>query len=125
MGDTPTTFECQRCGGCCGLVPMPKVMFRRFKRHMVRTGPIRRVMVRRWSPFVQEAYVMDTEDGHCPFLNNDTNPCVCMIYDHRPVTCQLQGMVPELPCPRDPAQAELVEQSRIRINKLLAKNGDS
>jgi Fe-S-cluster containining protein len=82
-------FKCKEfCGNCCGIVPIPTVVWNESKDKIQK--------------FVKEIYVSEvfvlpyTEGLKCCFLTDDKK---CAIYDKRPDVCKRYGLCDELPCP--------------------------
>ena len=82
---------CEGCGRCCGPVPFPEDQWEELSEFIV-TPP---VLLDRGT--FRGMVVPMTHELKCCFLTADKR---CTIYPQRPEVCQLQGNIPELPCPK-------------------------
>lgn len=80
----------ERCGECCGPVPIPlKTFLTNGDKHQREcTGTIE------WN--AGRDIVPETNDGLCLFLTEEKT---CAIYDERPEICRRYGIDPRIPCP--------------------------
>jgi Fe-S-cluster containining protein len=83
-------FKCkERCGECCGVIPVPRDFFDGHLPQVKR--PIKKFMYdnmgRVWA---------FTWDGKCIYLDSKM---ICSIYDERPAVCRRFGIDESLPCP--------------------------
>lgn len=76
MLDLPPT-TCERCGGCCGIVPCTEAEFQAVQR------------------YAQTQQVTPRRQGiTCPYWQQTG----CLVYPVRPLLCQLMGHTPRLTC---------------------------
>ncbi len=88
-------FECKpKCGECCGIIPIPRVIFDNTKECWT-VVPVNLYYVhnRKGKRYV----IPETKDGMCIFMYRDTKEC--SIYKVRPDVCRKYGLIDDLPCP--------------------------
>ncbi len=127
------TFECKRCGKCCGIVPFSRAEMKAARQQARKLGVyfIKDKMGKSTVYFAGKAEFkngkFDPEKFQenffiCPFLQRDfTGLCSCAIYDVRPQVCRDfgKGGHPLLQCPNDP-RTDTREIDK-KINEVLTK----
>lgn len=110
-------FDCSKyidkCGHmCCGTVPMPKKLFRKFQSRktceVVQLADFGRMCI----PL--------TKDNVCPFMAKGKG---CVVYEHRPSVCRNYGNESDilLTCPMQDASGR--ERPQEEIKEIMAKIG--
>ena len=92
---------CEGCGECCGAVPLPRIIFTKYKHLGERKYQIKHF---------NDEIVPVTEDMVCIFLDKNKR---CKIYIHRPKVCRDFGVIPALPCKKINPEASLAKQKEI------------
>lgn len=100
-------FQClENCSVCCGPVPFPKDIWKKFKHLAEKPDYVIRTSI---------AVFPVRKNMECVFLINHN----CLIYNNRPQICRDYGIIAELPCPflkangnkRSPAQTKKIERN--------------
>ncbi len=93
--------ECDRCGRCCGPVPVSQDELVDIREYCQRKGV-------RW---------IDRGLLVCGFLSQENR---CRIYEVRPLLCRLYGVITGLRCPVFPAAAQM----RVDHDEVLCLTGE-
>ena len=108
----PEVSGCQRCGQCCGFVPMLKCEWEQIEAHLFETGKDDLVdTYNEWvAALLEKAEAgeritdLSDDDWTCPFFSKDTG---CEVYPVRPIICRLFGALPKsdprMKCPNGSA----------------------
>ena len=105
MSESAENFECQRCGECCGPVPIFKEFYLEHRHKALRVHELKEF---------GNKVIAITEDCRCIWLDDFKQFNIrCAIYEDRPEVCRQFGRNPKnemlLKCPHLMTEAEKME----------------